>query len=323
MEWLEVTIYTTSEGIEPVSGRLYQLGINGISIEDENDFNDFLENNRQCWDYVDDELIEKMHKETNVKLYLTNNADGMELLSAVRQSIDELKSYDTENKFGRLEIDTGSLNEEDWANNWKQYFHPLKIGEKILVNPEWEPVTNTDGRIVFTINPGMSFGTGSHHTTKMCIEELETAVTKGCSMLDLGCGSGILAIISVLLGAKSAYAVDIDPNAVDIAYQNAEKNGVACDFFKAEAGNLLSDEALRNRILSNQYDVVTANIVADVIVELAPFAYDATRSGGVFIASGIIEDRIKDVTEALKSSGFEICSIKRSADWAAMRCTKA
>lgn len=323
MEWLEVTIYTTSEGIEPVSGRLYQLGINGISIEDENDFNDFLENNRQCWDYVDDELIEKMHKETNVKLYLTNNADGIELLSAVRQSIEELKSYDNENKFGRLEIDTGSLNEEDWANNWKQYFHPLKIGEKILVNPEWEPVTNTDGRIVFTINPGMSFGTGSHHTTKMCIEELETAVTKGSSMLDLGCGSGILAIISVLLGAKSAYAVDIDPNAVDIAYQNAEKNGVTCDLFKAEAGNLLSDGDLRNRILSNQYDVVTANIVADVIVELAPFAYDATRSGGVFIASGIIEDRIKDVTEALKSSGFEICSIKRSADWAAMRCTKA
>ena len=323
MEWLEVTIYTTSEGIEPVSGRLYQLGINGISIEDEQDFNDFLENNRQYWDYVDDELIEKMHKETNVKLYLTNNADGLEQLCAVKQSIDELKRYDTEGKFGRLDVDTGSMNEEDWANNWKQYFHPLKIGEKILVKPEWEQASDAEGRIVFIINPGMSFGTGSHHTTKMCIEELETAVTQGCDMLDLGCGSGILAIISVLLGAKSAYAVDIDPNAVNIAYQNAEKNGVSRDIFTAEAGNLLSDEALRGRILSKKYDVVTANIVADVIIDLAPLAYNAVRIGGVFIASGIIEDRIDDVKAALQSAGFEICSVRRSADWAAFRCVKS
>lgn len=323
MEWLEVTVYTTSEGIEPVSGRLYQLGINGISIEDEQDFNDFLENNKQCWDYVDDELIEKMHKETAVKLYLTNNSDGLELLSAIKQSLAELKRYDSEKKFGRLEIDTGSLNEEDWANNWKQYFHPLKIGNKILVNPEWEQVSDTDGRIVFTINPGMSFGTGSHHTTKMCIEELETAVSPGCDMLDLGCGSGILAIISVLLGAKSAFAVDIDPNAVEIAYQNAEKNGVTRDSFAAEAGNLLCDDALRGRILSKQYDVVTANIVADVIIELAPLAYEATKAGGVFISSGIIEDRIDDVKAALESAGFEICAVKRSADWAALRCKRS
>lgn len=322
MEWLEVTVYTTSDGIEPVSGRMYQLGIQGILIEDEQDFNDFLENNKQCWDYVDEELVKSMHKETNIKLYLTNNADGLEQLAAVKQSLAELKHYDTENKFGRLEVVISNLDEEDWANNWKQYFHPLKIGNKILVNPEWEQADNSDGRIVFTINPGMSFGTGSHHTTKMCIEELETAISKDCDVLDLGCGSGILSIISILLGAKSAYAIDIDPNAVDIAYQNAERNGVSRDVYTAEAGNVICDDELQKKILQKQYDVVTANIVADVIIALADLAYKATKIGGIFITSGIIEDRMNDVIEALKGVGFKIESTRRSADWAAFRCLK-
>lgn len=322
MEWLEITIYTAAQGIEPLSGRLYQLGINGISIEDEQDFNDFLENNKQYWDYVDEELVKSMHKETNVKLYLTNNADGMEMLAAVRQTVDELKKLDTDKQFGRLEVTVGNLNEEDWANNWKQFFHPLKIGEKILVNPEWEQCDNPEGRIVFTINPGMSFGTGSHHTTKMCIEELEKTINPGDDMLDLGCGSGILSIISILLGAKSAYAIDIDPNAVNIAYQNAEKNGVSKEIFHAEAGNLLDDAALCDKILSKQYDVVCANIVADVVIALSNLAYKAVKAGGTFIASGIIEDRISDVENALNLAGFTICETKRSADWAAFACKK-
>lgn len=322
MEWLEVIIYTTTAGIEPVSGRLYQLGINGVSIEDENEFNEFLEENRQCWDYVDDELVNSMHKETTVKLYLTNTPDGMETLAEVKQSMAELRLYDTQHIFGRLDIEVDSMNEEDWANNWKQYFHPLKVGDKILILPEWEQAENDDGRIVFTINPGMSFGTGSHHTTRMCIEQLEKVITDGCEMLDLGCGSGILGIISALLGAKSVFAVDIDPNAVDIAYQNAERNGVSSECFSAVAGNLLDDRALMERLLQKQYDVVCANIVADVIIALAGVAYAATKQGGVFIASGIIEDRIGDIHTALEDAGFKIEEISRSADWAAFRCVK-
>lgn len=322
MDWIEVTVYTSTEGIEPVSGRLYQLGINGVSIEDETDFKDFLENNRASWDYVDDELLEKMHKETNVKFYIPDSSDGLETLSAVRQSIAELLELDSEKKFGRLAIDTGSLCEEDWANNWKQYFHTLEIGDRIIVQPEWEEYDKGDGKIVFRINPGMSFGTGSHHTTKMCIEALESVVSEDCSVLDLGCGSGILSLISILLGAKSAFAVDIDPIAVDIAYQNASLNNISSEKFSAVAGNILADDNLCAKILEKQYDIVAANIVADVIIAAAPLAYKAVKDNGTFITSGIIEDRIDDVTGALEEVGFKIVSVKRSADWAALVCHK-
>lgn len=322
MEWIEATIYTTSEGIEPLTGRLYQLGITGVSIEDETDFNDFLENNKNLWDYVDDDLAEKMRGETKVIFYIPNTTDGIETLSSVKQSVSELKNLDTDNTYGRLEMDTGSLSEEDWANNWKQYFHTLEIGERIIVQPEWEDYNANDNKIVFKINPGMSFGTGSHHTTKMCIEVLDKVVKKNSCILDLGCGSGILSLISILLGAKSAFAVDIDPLAVEIAYQNAELNNITKDSFYAKAGNVLDDSILTQEILSNTYDVVVANIVADVIIPLAPLAYKAVKDDGIFITSGIIEDRIDDVTEALLNTGFEITEIKRSADWAAFVCKK-
>lgn len=322
MEWIEATIYTTSEGIEPLTGRLYQLGITGVSIEDETDFNDFLENNKNLWDYVDDSLAEKMRGETKVIFYIPDSSDGIETLSSVKQSVSELKNLDTDNLYGRLEMDTGSLSEEDWANNWKQYFHTLEIGERIIVQPEWEDYNADDNKIVFKINPGMSFGTGSHHTTKMCIEVLDKVVTKNSDILDLGCGSGILSLISILLGAKNAYAVDIDPLAVEIAYQNAELNNITKDSFYAKAGNVLDDSILTQEILSNTYDVVVANIVADVIIPLTPLAYKAVKDNGIFITSGIIEDRIDDVTEALLNTGFEITEIKRSADWAAFVCKK-
>lgn len=322
MEWLEVTVYTTNAGIEPVSGRLYQVGIGGVSIEDETEFLDFLENNKSSWDYVDEELVESMHKETTVKFYVPKTADGMETLAAARATLCELKEYDTDNAFGRLEISTENLKEEDWANNWKQYFHPIKIGNRILVKPEWENTDNEDARLVFSINPGMSFGTGSHHTTKMCIEYLEDAVKDGAKMLDLGCGSGILSIISILLGAESAFAVDIDPLAVDIAKSNAALNDVESERITAVAGNIITDDGLMARILENSYDVVAANIVADVIIAIAPFAYKAVKDDGIFITSGIIEDRMDDVTEALDKAGFEICDTKRSADWAAFCCRK-
>ncbi len=322
MDWIEATIYTTSEGIEPVTGRLYQLGLTGVSIEDEADFLDFLENNKSSWDYVDDDLMEKMHSETKVKFYVPDSSDGLETLAAVRQSVFELSSLDEDNVFGRLELDTGNLSEVDWANNWKQYFHTLEIGDRIVVQPEWEEYTSSDNKIVFRINPGMSFGTGSHHTTKMCIEALDKTVKPNDEMLDLGCGSGILSLISILLGAKSAYAVDIDPLAVDIAYQNAELNDITTDKFTAVAGNILEDSSLCEKILQRQYDVVAANIVADVIIAAAPLAYKAVKDSGTFITSGIIEDRIDDVTEALDAVGFKITEIKRSADWAAMICRK-
>ena len=320
MDWICVTIYTTSAGIEPVSGVLYQTGITGIEIEDETDFKDFLAENRQSWDYVDEDLIKEKEKETCVKLYVSDNAAGREQLLAVREAIRQLADRDSDHAFGRLELELGNLSEEDWANNWKQYFHPLPVGEKVLIQPEWEELTEETDRIVFRVNPGMSFGTGSHFTTQLCIEQLEQYVKEGMCVLDLGCGSGILSIISLLLGAKEAVAVDIDPNAVDIAYQNAERNNIDPKIYHAYAGNVLDDAELKEKIATRKYPLIVANIVADVIIALSPFARELIEEDGVFIVSGIIEDRIEDVLAALSENGFEVIHTARRKDWAAITC---
>lgn len=315
MDWIQVTVYTTTEGIEPVSGRLYQLGVTGIEIEDENEFNSFLEETRGSWDYVDDDLVERMKGETKVKIYLSDNAAGHDILHSVRDSIAQLAAMDKENVFGRLDISLDNVNEEDWANNWKQYFKPLTVGDKILILPEWETLNEDTDRTVFTVNPGMSFGTGSHNTTQLCIEELENVLTKDTHVLDLGCGSGILSIIALLLGAPDATAVDIDPNAVDIAYQNAERNGIDKSVYRAFAGNVLADSELISKISDKKYEVVVANIVADVIIALADIVPDLIVSGGIYITSGIITDRKEDVIARYKDSNFEIINIREKGDW--------
>ena len=242
------------------------------------------------------------------------------MLMAIRNTVAEMKQLDDESKFGRLEIHIDNMKEEDWANNWKKYFHPLEVGEKILIKPEWEELKDNTDRIVFNINPGMSFGTGGHYTTQLCIETLEKYIKPGVKVLDLGCGSGILSIISLLLGADSAFAVDIDPNAVDIAYQNAGMNDVDISKYTVKAGDIITDTELQNEIAKNEYDVVVANIVADVIIALAPKAREYMKKGGVFITSGIIEDRVDDVKAALEKCGFEINSIKQRKDWVSIVC---
>lgn len=320
MDWIKVTIYTTSEGIEPVSGRLYQLGISGLEIEDEKDFKDFLENNKQYWDYVDDELIKKMEGETTVKTYVSNDTAGRELLLSIKSTLAELKTLDENNEFGRLETEIENMTELDWANNWRQYFHPIEIGKKLMIKPEWEELPEPTDRIVFNIEPGMSFGTGSHYTTQLCLEELEKYITPGVKMLDLGCGSGILSIISLLLGASEAVAVDIDPNAVDTAYSNAERNGVGRESYKVLSGNVISDVDIQKEISKSKYDVIAANIVADVIIALAPKAREYMKDDGVFITSGIIEDRIEDVKKALQENNFKIVKINQRKDWVSIVC---
>lgn len=320
MDWIKVTIYTTAEGIEGVTGRLYQLGITGLEIEDEQDFKDFLENNQQYWDYVDEELIKQKEGETNVSCYVSDDLNGQELLAAIRSSMTDMKSLDENNEYGRLEIEVHSTTTEDWANNWKKYFHTMEVGEKILIKPEWEEYNGDTDRIVFNINPGMSFGTGSHYTTQLCIESLEKYVKPGIKMLDLGCGSGILSIISLLLGAEEAVAVDIDPNAVDTAYENAAMNGVTNEHYHVFSGNVVTDPEVQAEIGKYRYEVVAANIVADVIIGLAPKAREYMKEGGVFITSGIISDRENDVREALLENGFEIVNVSRRKDWVSIVC---
>lgn len=317
MDWIQVSIYTTTEGIEAVSGRLLGLGIYGIEIEDEQDFKQFLEENKNIWDYVDEELVKQKEGETCVKTYIS--ANDPDTLAAINSSMLELKEYDTEGSFGRLEFELADIKEEDWSNNWKKYFHTMEIGDTLLVKPFWEEAPDTD-RTIFEINPGLSFGTGSHHTTRLCLEDIEKSVHDGDEVLDLGCGSGILSIVSLMYGAKNALAVDIDPNSMDTAYDNLARNNISRDRYNVLIGNILTDEALQNQVLSKQYDIVLANIVADVIIAALPVVKRAIKPDGTFITSGIIEDRREDVISALAKSGFEIISEKRSADWAEFKC---
>lgn len=315
--WIQAVIYTTSAGIEPVSGRLYQLGITGLEIEDESDFKAFLEENRSAWDYVDEELLKQKSCETNIKLYVTDDSAGREMLGEAERTIQELKRIDTEGKFGSLRFSLSGVDEEDWANNWKQYFKPLSIGERILVLPEWEKLEDKTDRTVFVINPGMSFGTGSHHTTKLCLERLEQYIKPGMEILDLGCGSGILSSVALLLGAASATAVDIDPNAARIARENARRNQIEDERYRIFAGNVLEDEALFEALSDRKYDVILANIVADVIIALAPKIAPLLKPQGVYITSGIITERGDEVQAAYAAEPLKKLHVCQSGDWLA------
>lgn len=323
MQWIEVNIYTTTDGIEPLCGRFYAVGLNGVQIKDAADFNDFIENETQYWDYIDESLEPLKTCETCVTVYLTDNADGRELLSHIRGTVAELRSLDDDNKFGRLEIELSGINEEDWANNWKKYYKPFNLGKNLLIKPEWEQLDDNEikDKVVLSMNPGHLFGTGTHHSTQLCMIELEKYIRNGDRVLDLGCGSGILSILSLLLGADSAVAVDIDPAAPVTAMENLAMNGISPERYSVLVGNVIDDAALREKT-GGDYDVVVANIVADVIIAMSPTAYSLTKKGGIFISSGIIGPRGDEVREAVTGAGFEITDIHEQSDWLCITAKK-
>lgn len=321
MNWIQVKIITTADGIEPVTGMLYDLGISGAEISDKDDFREFLENNRKYWDYVDEELEGLKNADTSITVYLSDDCEGEEKLSCIKNELMKIKQ-DEPKAYGSLEIIEKKVKDEDWSENWKQYFKPIKAGKKILIVPEWEEIPETD-RTVFRINPGMSFGTGSHESTRMCIEELEKAVESGCRVLDLGCGSGILSVIALLLGAESVTAVDIDADAVDVSYSNLKLNGLSEDRLFGIAGDITEDLTLRRKISEQKYDVVVANIVADVIIALSDFVCEFMKADAIFICSGIINERCEEVEEKLKRSGLNILNVRRDGEWSAITCDKA
>lgn len=319
MDFIEISLDTTAEGIEMVSGLLYQCGLTGLMIEDEKDFLEFLENPNREWDYIEEELVEqRSNSGTRITFFVSNNASGIEMLSGIKRSIVLLKENEKEFDLGSLEMTMKNVKEEDWANNWKKYFKPFAIGEKIIIKPSWEELKEDQGKIVLKIDPGHIFGTGTHETTQLCIEAIEQYVKQGDKVLDVGCGSGILSIASMLLGAEKADAVDIDPNAVDIAYENAERNEINKETYHVIAGNILEDSTLDENYRGKCYDVVEANIVADIIIALAPNVCGYLKRNGIFIASGIITDRLDDVLNALKKNAFELVETKIKKDWAAV-----
>ncbi len=317
--WIEVFIETAREGFEPVSGIIYQCGITGIMIEDSDDFNEFLENPARDWDYIEDGLVkEKSEKKDGITFFVRDNINGIETLNMVKTMLKHAKETEPEISFGSLEVTVKNIKEDDWANNWKKYFKPFAVGNKIVIRPSWEKYNDDGTKTVLKIDPGHVFGTGTHETTQLCIEFIEDYVKKDDNVLDIGCGSGILSIASLLLGARHAYAVDIDPNAVNIAYTNAGMNGIGRDTYTVVSGNILTDDELNHEFSGKKYDIVEANIVADVIIALTDKIPDYIKDGGIFISSGIITERENDVLNALEGHGFKVLGIKRKQSWVAI-----
>ena len=319
MEWIEVFVATSKMGLEPVEGVLYQCGLNGLMIHDEADFAEFLENPNREWDYVADELVEeKQEQTTGITFFLRDNLYGREQLSQIKSALQSVKETEKELDLGSLEVTMKNVAEEDWANNWKKYFKPFPVGDKIMIKPSWEELPAQTDKIILKIDPGHIFGTGTHETTQLCMELIEKYVKKDDMVLDIGCGSGILSIASLLLDAKEAEAVDIDPNAIQIAYENSDRNDIDRNRYHVKAGNILEDKELQASYSGKKYDLVAANIVADVIIALTKQVPDYIKDGGVFLCSGIITERKEDVLEALKAANFAVLDIKEKTSWVAI-----
>ena len=319
MKYYELCITTKPEALEDLEARLVALDVPGFQIDDEEEFRTFLEENRKYWDYVDDELLKEMEGKCQIKVYLPCDEQGKQLKESVEENLPILKKDRPDIDFGPLKITTVIRDEEDWQGAWKQYYKPIKTGEKLLIVPEWElnDTIDFEGRTVLVSNPGMAFGTGTHATTRLCLEILEDFAPQADHMLDLGCGSGILSIAALLLGTKEAIGIDIDQAAADTAMKNAEMNGVQ-DRYTTYNGDVLSDESMIQMLRKNQYDLITANIVADVIIPMTPMASSLLKDGGKYIVSGIIDYREKDVLKALKDSGMSILKICRDHGWVAI-----
>lgn len=303
MDYTEVTIECAQEDIDGVCEKLTEMGCGGFVIENEADFKDFLENNRRYWDYVDETLQASYAGLSRVKCYLEDNEDGQRLLNALRTKFD---------------VSTKTVCDSDWENNWKEFYKPLEIGKRLVVVPEWEAPPPGD-RVEIRLDPGLMFGTGSHATTRMCLAALEKYAGTGKSVLDLGCGSGILGIGALVLGSDSCVGCDIDPKAPDIVMENAALNGIGGERMRVLAGDVIGDKALR-KSLGAGYDIVLANIVSDVIIPLAPHVRGFMAVDATFITSGIIDGREAEVEAALKSAGFEIRAHHHEEEWHCFEC---
>ena len=306
--WLEVTLPVPADRLERVCDILTANGMAGLVVEEEGDFLRFLEQNRQYWDYVDEGLAQRMKGASRVKFYVPDSEEGR---GQLRRYLAGLEEYEPQ---------TVSLREEDWATSWQKYYQPIPVGRRVYSVPDWmrgEPVP--DGRTPLYLNPGLTFGTGAHPTTQLCLELLEEVLQSGDKVLDLGCGSGILAIAALAMGASWAIGIDIDPKAADVAFENAALNGVGPDRLSVYAGDVLRDNKLAARLGAGQNRVVLANIVADVIIPLSAKAGELMAPDGVFLTSGIIDDREDEVRAALEANGFAVVKHLERGGWHAFR----
>lgn len=310
--FIQIDIFTSSEAIDGITGALVERGITGFVIQDSADFEDFLADKNANWDYVDDSLMGLKTVEPHITVYVHDNAQGAEMLASVRELVSGYSQNNADGFYGNIRMELANVKEEDWANNWKQYYKPFRVGKSLIVKPSWEDVEPNAGDKILEIDPASTFGTGQHYTTKMVMETLEDVVKSGDRVLDLGCGSGILTISAMLFGASEATICDIFENAVKTASENIEGNGFTS--FKAFCGNIVEDKKLREE-LGGGYDVICANIVADVIIAMSPLFEGFLKPGGRLIVSGIIDERADEVKSALSENGWRLVSEKNEDGW--------
>ncbi len=299
MRYIEVIVNCPEEDIEARCEEMNAMGAEGFVIESEEDLRRFLQNNRQYWDYVDRELEEKFSGLSRIKCYLMDDDEGREVLKRIKAAYSE--------------VETNIVQDSDWENNWRDYYKCIETGERLVVVPEWEEAP-AGSRLPLRLDPGLIFGSGSHATTRMCLAALENYAGPGKRVLDLGCGSGILGIGALVLGADFCLGCDIDPKAPDVVRSNAGLNGIGPDRLRALAGDIISDVSLR-KSFGGDYDLVLANIVSDVIIPLAPLIPGFLKPGGVFISSGIIDGRQEEVRAAIEAAGLRVISHDSLEEW--------
>ena len=315
MEWLELTIDTVSSGIDAVAAALTAAGFDDLVLEDQQEFETFLDQNRAYWDYIDEDLQQKLQGLSQIKLYLPS--DDSAKLEQLKALLERLKSRE---ELGTLNLTVAPLAQVDWEESWKENYPPQEVGQRLVVLPYWLAETNVQDRLPVILDPGLTFGTGAHPSTQMVMEAMEQLVTPGSTCLDLGSGSGILSIAALRLGAGSAIGVDIDPKAEDIAQENAAYNGFSAPEFTALTGNVTADRTLMDTLRQKQYDLVLVNIVADVIIGLAPVLPQLLSKQSTLICSGILDTRLADVTVALQAAGLTVTALREKEDW---RCITA
>lgn len=309
MAWLEITLDTDSERIESVAAQLTAQGFAELVIEDQAEFETFLDENRAYWDYIDEDLQEKLQGLSHIKLYLEDTQK--EELARLEHAAAQLG----------LPMDVKSMEETNWEESWKDNYPAVEVGRNLIVVPCWA-ADETNGRTPVILDPGLTFGTGAHASTQMVMEFMENCVRPGFRCLDLGSGSGILSIAALRLGAASAVGVDIDPKAEDIARENAAYNGFGAPEFAALTGNVTEDTALMEKLRQQSYDLVLVNIVADVIIGLAPVLPAFLTESSILLCSGILDVRLEDVKAALEKAGLEILEVKAKEDWRSIRAKR-
>ena len=308
MAWLEITVNTASGDVEDTAAALTAGGFADLVIEDQTEFEDFLDKNRAYWDYIDEKLQQQLQGLSRIKLYLEDtDTAGLSRLKALTETLG-------------LPMTVAEMAETDWAESWKDNYCAVEVGSRLVVLPYWLSEEDHGSRLPVILDPGLTFGTGAHPSTQMVMAAMEELVKPGSRCLDLGSGSGILSIAALRLGAQSAVGVDIDPKAEDIARENAAYNHFAAPAFTALTGNVTADRPLMERLAKDTYDVVLVNIVADVIIGLAPTLPAFLTENSTLICSGILDTRLADVQAALEAAGLTVTAVFRQEDW---RCITA